>query len=271
MIVSHGNLERDCVLGNNQVQFAARQEESLYSLLSVSSNLPTVPGTVFISDNADPIDVYNIGCKFDQVRLVINLSGGSPSKPKITATQVRGYVRKGKKWIKDQVQVIPIREELFSRFGSLLETDKIADKQVLVIGLGSGESPVVQYLVQSGVMHFDLMDHDRLEVGNISRHILTLADVGRYKTRGMRDFILSKNPCAEVRTWEERASGDNLDLLRRLIREADLVLAGTDNRISKLIINRICVEEQTTCIFGSAFTRAHGGQVIRVRPGKSLC
>lgn len=258
------------VIGNNQVQLVAREDEGLYSLLSISSSLPTVPGTVFVSE-ADPVDVYDIGAESDHVRILIHLERGTLKEPKITASEVRGYVRRGQKWVKDQVQAIPVREQLFSRFGSLLETDKVANKRILVIGLGSGESPVVHYLVQSGVMLFDLMDQDRLEVANIMRHLLTLADIGRYKTKAMRDFILSKNPYAKVRTWEERAGEDNLDQLRRLIQEADIVLCGTDNRPSKLIINRLCVQEQTTCIFATAFTRAYGGQVIRVRPFKSLC
>jgi len=204
-------------------------------------------------------------------------SGREPNRIRIKARirggqlRVQGYVRHGKRWDRDDVLVVPAHGELFSRFRGLLETDAISGKHVLIIGQGSGGAPVTLGLVQSGVMNLTLIDHDVLMVGNIMRHPLGLSDVGRYKTKALADFILQKNPHAKVRTLETQIGWDNIDLLRREVERADLVVGATDNRISKLVINRACVEAGKTLIIGTAFRRAYGGQVLRVRPHRSLC
>ena len=46
--------------------------------------------------------------------------------------------------------------------------------------------------------NFVLVDFDRLKAHNISRHVCGLADVGRFKTRAVRDAILQHNPQASV-------------------------------------------------------------------------
>ena len=41
-----------------------------------------------------------------------------------------GYVLKKTEWKKDPIEVVPIRTNLFSRFGGLLETDILSKKSV---------------------------------------------------------------------------------------------------------------------------------------------
>jgi molybdopterin/thiamine biosynthesis adenylyltransferase len=142
---------------------------------------------------------------------------------------------------------------------------------VLVVGQGSGGSLVDLELAKSGVMNFNLVDHDRLEVGNVARHVAGLSHVGRYKTKVMADLIREKNPYATVGTWEEKVSWKNAEEVRDLVRKADIIICATDERQSKLVINRLCVEEKKPCIFGGAFRRAYGGQVLLVRPYESPC
>jgi molybdopterin/thiamine biosynthesis adenylyltransferase len=50
-----------------------------------------------------------------------------------------------------------------------------------------------------------------------------------------------------------------------------VVICGTDNRPSKLLVNRLCVEANVAAVYGGAFRRAYGGQVQRVHPGLSPC
>ena len=274
MVVGPGELIQSLARtpGAHSVNVFGREDEAVYSLLPQRlMNGGCAGRSSWAIRTLRCRSLAAIGTEADRVRILVrrdaaDVDGAAEASPKVT-----GYVRSGQIWVKDEVIVVPIREALCCRFGGLLETDRLADKRVFAVGVGSGGAPGVVHLVQSGVMRFDLMDPDRLEVGNIMRHPLGLSDVGRYKTKAMADFIRDKNPYAEVRTWEEPASWDNLDLLRELIREADVVLASTDNRISKIILNRLCVEEGKVVIIGTAFRRAYGGQVLRVRPGKSLC
>lgn len=204
------------------------------------------------------------------MRLLIkpDLKSKSSRSGSINAT---GYVKKHQGWQEAKVQIVPVREQIFSRFGGLIETDAISGKPVLVVGVGSGGSRVTPEFTQSGVTDFIVMDHDRVEVGNVMRHVARLSDVGRFKTKVLAELIREKNPYANVRTLEEKVTWDNSEKVRELVRQAAIVLCCTDNRPSKLILNRLCVEENTPLIIAGAFRRAYGGQVLRIRPGESMC
>ena len=64
-------------------------------------------------------------------------------------------------------------------------------------------------------------------------------------------------------------TAENLETIRPLIAAADVVICGTDSRPSKLLLNRLCIEENVVAVYGGAFRRAYGGQVLRVRPKTS--
>ena len=170
-----------------------------------------------------------------------------------------------------RIQVVPVRDELFSRAHGLLETNALAGKTVFFKGVGSVGSTVIRLMVQSGIQRFILMDHDRLEVANVIRHEAGLTDIGRSKTKAMADIVWNKNPYAEVTTYEEKASDKNLDLVRELVRQADICIDTGDQREGKLLLNRVCREEGTPLIISGAFRRAYGGQVLRVKPSGSAC
>lgn len=87
----------------------------------------------------------------------------------------------------------------------------------------------------------------------------------------IRDLILEKNPDARVSIHPVAVTAENLETIRLLIADADVVICGTDSRPSKLLVNRLCIEENVVAVYGGAFRRAYGGQVLRVRPKTSLC
>jgi molybdopterin/thiamine biosynthesis adenylyltransferase len=249
--------------GVKPARILARDGEGVYSLLGVSPYVPTVAGVVYSSPDALRALVQSPGWEREHVRIKVRVKGGR--------LKVRGFVRQGKRWSRDDVMVVPAHGQLFSRFKGLLETEVLSGKKVLIVGQGSGGAPITIGLVQSGVVDLTLIDHDRLEVGNIMRHVLGLADVGRYKTKAMADFVRQKNPDARVRTLEVKIGWDCFDLVKREVERADLVFCAVDNREAKRVINKACVEAGKTLIIGSAFRRAYAGQVLRVRPGRSLC
>jgi molybdopterin/thiamine biosynthesis adenylyltransferase len=169
------------------------------------------------------------------------------------------------------VQLIPIREELFSRVRGLYETDVLQTKTVLIVGLGSGGGTIALELAKAGVGHFFLVDHDRLEIVNVVRHVCGISDIGRFKTKAVRDLILDKNPYADVETYETSCNEGWLPTLQQLVRRADIVFCCTDNRPSRTLVNRACVSDQRVCIYGGTFRRAYGGMVLRVIPGQTMC
>lgn len=169
------------------------------------------------------------------------------------------------------VRVNSICASASSRRRGLIETDLLSDRSVLIIGLGTGGITIALELAKVGVGRFILVDPDRLEIGNVSRHSAGISYVGRKKVNASRDLILEINPAAIVEVYAIEANDESEQTLRSLIRSCDLVVCATDSRPSKLFINAMCVNEKKCSIFGGAFRRAYGGQVLRVRPGQSAC
>jgi molybdopterin/thiamine biosynthesis adenylyltransferase len=229
-------------------------------------------GSVKVAAEGKHTSPTGFGNETDEIRLVASLKDSSPHEETWPGEiQVAGYVRQKGRWAEATVQMIPVKERLFSRSEGLLETDLVSDKKVFVIGEGSGGATITMELAKCAVEEFILMDHDRLEVGNVNRHIAGIEHVGRYKTKFMADAIRSKNPYAEVETIEEKVSWENMDMVREEARSADVVLCCTDNRVSRRVVNEACVCEETTCILAGVFSRARGGQIHVVHPNVSPC
>ncbi|HUO00713.1 MAG TPA: ThiF family adenylyltransferase [Bradyrhizobium sp.] len=164
-----------------------------------------------------------------------------------------------------------VQPELATRRAGILESTILNDKTVLFIGVGTGGAHAAIEMAKSGVGRFILVDRDRLSVGNVVRHPGGISQVGRYKVNVVRDLILEKNPDAQVTTHAVSLEYDNLDAIRKLVSEADVVVCGTDSRPSKLLVNQLCIEAGVVAVYGGAFRRAYGGQILRVDPKKSPC
>lgn len=167
-----------------------------------------------------------------------------------------------------KADLIPARENLYKRAKGLLEVGTLADKRVLIIGLGSGGAPVAVELAKAGVGHFALADFDRVELHNLSRHICNVNDLGRLKTDAVAEAILGKNPYAEIVKLPIDVN-KHLDVLNDEIAKADVVMVCTDNNSSRYNTSELLVKNRTVGIFGRAVTRAEGGDVFIYRPGQA--
>lgn len=169
-----------------------------------------------------------------------------------------------------EVQYVPEKSELYSRSKGLLEVGILENKKVLIVGLGSFGSHIAVELAKAGVGNFILIDYDRIELSNISRHICGVNELGRYKTLAVRDAILVKNPFAKISTFEQDIT-KSLEDVRNAAADADLIICVTDNNRSRFNINEIAIEQNKTVLFGRAITRAEGGDVFRFRPHHGPC
>ncbi|NTU81874.1 MAG: ThiF family adenylyltransferase [Chloroflexales bacterium] len=156
------------------------------------------------------------------------------------------------------------------RLHGLFETSQLAGKCVAVIGLGSGGSLVATMLARCGLGRMRLVDFDRLEVHNLARHACGLSDIGRYKTRAMRDLLLEISPLVDVETYEVDVLADPA-ALAQIVDGCDLVVAATDRDESKLAINRACWPRAVPVVYGAAYNRAFGGDVFSARPPDGAC
>lgn len=167
--------------------------------------------------------------------------------------------------------LVPAVVDIFDRVRGVFETDALRDREVAILGVGSGGSFIAVELAKAGVGRFVLVDHDRLEVGNVSRHACGLGDVGRQKVRAVADLIADRNPSAVVRALPMRIDGRSAGAIAAAVASADLIICATDNRESRLLANRLAMESGKTVLFGAVFRRAYGGQVLRVVPRLTPC
>lgn len=171
------------------------------------------------------------------------------------------------------VSVIPTGRIHGERSKGILDTAALAEKHVAVLGLGSGGSFIVRELAHAGVGTFLLLDNERLEVGNVTRHECGLDDVGRLKVNAMTDLVRRFNPAATVATSTTRISGTSrLEIIEWLEKEgAELIICATDGRESRLLANRMSLQTGLPLILGGVYRRAYGGLVQRVIPGLTAC
>jgi len=184
---------------------------------------------------------------------------------------VGAFVRRDAGFQRAGLNVVPYRAALYERRRGILETPILEKKRACIFGLGTGGAYAAVELAKSGVGEFILVDDDRLDVGNVVRHNCGLADVGRFKTKAVADLVHGKNPYATVETHQIRADWSVRAEVDSFIRRSDLVICSTDSRESKLFVNRLCVIGDVTAVYGGAFRRAYGGQVLVVRPRSTPC
>jgi molybdopterin/thiamine biosynthesis adenylyltransferase len=257
--------------GPKDVFFLRQDDGDVYSLLSQRPPTETVQGTLYLTSAKEDPRASAFGKAEDRVKVFCRIArtpgGGSPVPP----TTVKGYTLQNGKWEETPVEIVPARSEIFSRINGLIETDVLAGKRILIIGLGSVGSHVAIEVAKSGSTIFFFIDHDRLELGNVFRHVAGLSHVGMYKTKAVAQLIKDKNPYAEIQTLEERVTWGNFEKIRKIVKWADIVVCAADNRPPRLIVNMLCVQEGKPCLFVGAFRRAYGGQIIFVHPRVSIC
>lgn len=77
--------------------------------------------------------------------------------------------------------------------------DRIAQKRVIIFGVGGVGSWCAESLVRSGIHHLTIVDSDRVCITNINRQLMaTTKTVGQVKVEALKERLLSINPKAEI-------------------------------------------------------------------------
>lgn len=90
----------------------------------------------------------------------------------------------------------------------------LADKHILVVGLGGVGSKACELLARSGIGRFTLVDHDMVDETNINRQVIAFRDtIGRPKVEVVEELLHRINPDISVETHAAYLSGDNIPTL----------------------------------------------------------
>ncbi len=77
--------------------------------------------------------------------------------------------------------------------------DRIAQKRVIIFGVGGVGSWCAESLIRSGIRQLTIVDSDRVCITNINRQLMaTTKTVGHVKVEALKERLLTINPQAEI-------------------------------------------------------------------------
>lgn len=111
-------------------------------------------------------------------------------------------------WLRDKSEVLTRKTKLdwiisenwnqqeISQRGKM--NDFLLRKKMLLVGAGCVGASVAEILVRSGIYNLKVVDFDIFEVGNLSRHVLNVGNIGELKELSLCSYLNSINPHANV-------------------------------------------------------------------------
>ncbi|NHJ02824.1 MAG: ThiF family adenylyltransferase [Candidatus Heimdallarchaeota archaeon] len=150
---------------------------------------------------------------------------------------------------------------------------ELKKKKVAIIGMGSGGSLLALYLAKSGVKNFIFIDDDLLETHNIIRHICDLSQLGRFKTRAVKDYILARIPDVQIETIEQKFvlhTKKDFDFFLESLQGIDLIAAVSGEHDVNYAINDFVHTNQLAIplVYAGTFAGVKGGLMFKVDPRK---
>jgi adenylyltransferase/sulfurtransferase len=145
--------------------------------------------------------------------------------------------------------------------------ERLRQSKVVVVGVGGLGSPAALYLAAAGVGTLGVVDSDRVDLSNLQRQILhgTKA-LDLPKATSAQGRLEELNPEVRVVPHAFRLDAANA---RDVLAGYDVVVEGSDNLGTKLVVNDACVALRRPLV--AAGILRWDGQLLVVRPGESAC
>jgi adenylyltransferase/sulfurtransferase len=138
---------------------------------------------------------------------------------------------------------------------------KLKAARVALVGAGGVGAGAIPALVGAGIGHLTLIDDDRVELSNLHRQPLYTSDqIGERKVDLAARFVGKRNLHVECRTVADRIESDNAEAI---LSDHDLILDGTDNFATRLVVSDAAVRLGIPLV--SAAAQQFQGQVALFR------
>ena len=165
---------------------------------------------------------------------------------------------------------VTMQDGLFARSAGLLSRS-LADRTVLVVGLGSVGSYMAEQLVRSGVGRVALVDPEEVEAANLSRTVYDVRDVGTKKAHALARRLLNVSPSLHVESIPDDLLDLGTDGVDQAVQGCDLVVAATDDPAAQRILSRFAYGRGKPAVFVALYPGAQGGEVVVTVPGATPC
>jgi molybdopterin-synthase adenylyltransferase len=131
----------------------------------------------------------------------------------------------------------------------ILGQKKILSSKVLIVGAGGLGCPVAEFLSRAGIGSLGIIDNDRVNLSNLHRQSLyDTSDIGKFKVKIAKDKIRKINPNTKITIYKVRLNNDNF---KKIIKDYDYIVDGSDNFITKFLLNDYCLKFQKVLVTGA--------------------
>jgi len=158
-----------------------------------------------------------------------------------------------------------IEKAIFRRSELLLgdeAMDCIAEKRVIIFGVGGVGSWCAESLVRSGIRKLTIVDSDHVSVTNINRQLMaTTKTVGQVKVDVLKERLLDINPSAEITALQQIFSAETASEF--CLEEYDYIIDAIDSLKDKALL--ILMACQTKAKFFSSMGAALKLDPTRIR------
>ncbi len=139
--------------------------------------------------------------------------------------------------------------------------EKLRQSTIAIVGVGALGTVSAELLARAGIGTLILIDRDVVEVSNLQRQSLFgEKDVDKSKAHVAKENLKYINSEVKVISRPIHLSSHNIDVLK----DADLIIDGTDNMKTRFLISDYCRKKSKTWIYGAAIKTA--GYVMPIFP-----
>jgi molybdopterin/thiamine biosynthesis adenylyltransferase len=140
-----------------------------------------------------------------------------------------------------------------------MDKKKIKHSKVLIIGVGGLGCPLLTYLASSGVCNIGIIDHDKVQISNLSRQTLFNSyDIGKFKVTQAKKKIKKIYKEIQIKAFKIKITSKNIN---RILKDYDIICDGTDNFETRYIVNDQCKKSKKILI--SAAISKFDGQLFK--------
>ncbi|MEH7355566.1 ThiF family adenylyltransferase [Neobacillus drentensis] len=146
---------------------------------------------------------------------------------------------------------------------------KLLKSRVVVVGAGALGTVIANHLVRSGVGTIRLIDRDLVELSNLQRQ--TLFDE-EDAILHLPKAVAAQNRLNKINssvTVEAVIADLNLENAEELLSGFDVIVDGTDNFMTRFLINDVAVKFETPWVHGAAVSSR--GMFAVIKPGVTPC
>lgn len=146
---------------------------------------------------------------------------------------------------------------------------KLLGSRALIVGCGALGTAQAESLARAGVGSLRIVDRDYVEASNLQRQsMFTESDAEQRLPKS----IAAKKHITQINSEiivEAEVIDVNHSNVERLVQQCDVVLDGTDNFVTRFLINDACVKHHINWIYGAAV--GSYGLTMTIRPQHSAC